>query len=432
MLQRIRIAVIVAMAAITPPIAAAQQRKPLPPEAGTSTIAGRVIDAQTKEPIAGVDVTLATFTSGAARGAVVKTGADGTFEFSDILEGNYMVTSMSSDYVTGCYVNTNSLAPCSGFDLLRDQRRNDIVIALMKTATARGRVVDQQGAPVAGATVRIGVPQQPGNSIAGALVTRTPVVTGADGSFELKGLSPGGWNLELELPIQPGSLRLPIVFYPGVFNSDEATRVELIAGRTNDNLLFTLPEATDSVLTVRVSPGALEFAGVKTSLIRPSPLVVTPISLSDDGIGVVKGLLAGHYAVLAQGSIGDTPWAAFEIANFFPPSFDVSLQMAPAGRIAGRIVAQQGGLPPLNGVRLAASWVYDDVEINPLTFDETDVAADGSFRIGGLFGRRSIRVIGLPSGWSVSSILQGRSDVTSGIDVPLDSTVELTIVVSRQ
>lgn len=76
--------------------------------------------------------------------------------------------------------------------------------------------------------------------------------------------------------------------------------------------------------------------------------------------------------------------------------------------------------------------VEADVEINPSAKDQVPVEADGTFRIDDVFGRRAFTLLRLSPDWRLHSILQGRSEVTSGIDVPLDTTVEVTIVLTRR
>ena len=180
-----------------------------------------------------------------------------------------------------------------------------------------------------------------------------------------------------------------------------------------------------------VAPGVLPIGDIAASLIHTVPFVSRPIKLNDEGIGEIKGLMEGRYFVAARGWIKDKAWAAFAIADFIAPSLDLSLQLAPAGRISGRIVAKAGALPPLTGVVAAATWVHDDAEVNPVTPDQVQVAADGSFRIEGLFGTRTLQLIYLDAGWQVVSVLVGRSEVNT-VDVPLDTTVDMTVVVGRR
>jgi hypothetical protein len=107
--------------------------------------------------------------------------------------------------------------------------------------------------------------------------------------------------------------------------------------------------------------------------------------------------------------------------------------LQPAGRIRGTIVAETGGLPTPLGMRVNAVLVYDDVEINPLEPDQAGVAADGTFQLAGMFGRRRIDVLGLDPQWTVVAVRQGRSNLPSNaVDVPFDTTIEVTIVVGKQ
>lgn len=225
---------------------------------------------------------------------------------------------------------------------------------------------------------------------------------------------------------------LPTVFYPGVFQHDEATPVGFSEGRITGDLNIVVPSTAGNALTVRVAPGPVPLGDVRAALIRSAPLMAKTIALDDQGAGTVKDLLQGRYFVAARGWIKDRAWAAFEVADFVPPSLALSLQMKPAGSITGKIVAQTGGLPPLDGVVVAAGWTHDDVEINPMTPDQVPVEADGSFKIDGLFGQRALRLIGLSPEWAVYAIRRGRSELRGAVDVPLDTTVDITIVVARR
>jgi len=434
MLARIISAIVIVV--MTAAVAVAQQRSrragPQPLDEGTSVIAGTVVDAQSRQPVSGVEITLSMFVGGISRGGVITTDAEGRYSFANIGDGFYMMTARKQDYLNACYLNPEAASPCGSVIVLRDQKRLDINFALIKPATARGRVVDQAGMPIGGATVRMGSPAAPRNEIARAILfSSASAETAKDGTFELHGVPPGEWNLELELKPHAGSIGLPVFFYPGVIRDDEATRVAFSAGRITDNLIFTVAGVAENTLTVRVSSGVVPIADVKASLLKPVPFVSRPIPLNDEGIGEIKGLLESRYFIAARGWINDKAWAAFDLVDFVPPSLDLSLQLMPAGRIKGTIVGRNGTVPPLAGVVVAAPWVHDDVEVNPVTPDESPVSADGSFQVEGVFGRRALRVIGLDASWDVVSVMLGRAEITS-VDVPSDATVEVRIVVSRR
>jgi len=398
----------------------AQQRGPEPLAPGSSAIRGTVIDAQSNTPMANVEVRVfgmpgvsepRTF-----RSSTVRTAADGTFQFVDIAEGSYSVSADRPSHLPSCCTNVN---------LVRDQQRTDVDFRLTPGATARGRVVDTNGRPVASATVNIG-----GTFGGGAATPVRPARTKEDGVFELTRIPPGEWRVEVDLTPSRDDLRPPVIYYPGVLSRAEAGGIELGAGQTLDDLTIVVPSVLATTLTVRVSSPAA--ANTAASILRAAPFLVRPVPLSADGVGTIKGLIEGRYFVAARAWSEGKAFAAFDVVDVAEESREVSLRLQPAGSITGKIVAQRGGLPPVAGVRVAASWIHDDVDINPLVPDQVDVAADGSFRIDSLFGLRQMQLIGLPADWGIQSVLQGRSDVTRGVTVPADSNIDVTIIVARR
>ena len=71
--------------------------------------------------------------------------------------------------------------------------------------------------------------------------------------------------------------------------------------------------------------------------------------------------------------------------------------------------------------------------MNPLDINEAPVAADGTFRLDGLFGTRRLQLIGLGPEWEIRSIVHGRTDVTSaGVSVTADAEADVVITVGRR
>jgi hypothetical protein len=229
-------------------------------------------------------------------------------------------------------------------------------------------------------------------------------------------------------------MRPPLIYHPGVFWRDQAETIEVRTGETIDNLEVVVPRVTENGLTVQVvaSPPVLEHVSV--SVLSAAPLAVHAIGLNEQGAGTIKGLIEGRYFVAGRAWSHDLAFVAFEVVNFVQDSQEVSLHLQRAGRITGRIVAQRGRLPAHDGIRVGAAWVHDDVEINPLVPDNVVAGADGRFTIDGLFGRRKIELGlgGLSPDWRIHSVLRGRADVTTGVDVPPGSTVDLTVIVARR
>ncbi|MBY0492770.1 MAG: carboxypeptidase-like regulatory domain-containing protein [Cyanobacteria bacterium] len=399
---------------------------PIPP--GTSTIRGRLLDSISKAPVAGCTIGANSPGGSATRVSDLA----GTYEFRDITAGDYFLLLQCPAHLFDCLALSGPAAPAARsacqITVLRDQERDDVDFLVTPGAIARGQVLTYDGRPVTRASVRLG------RGMRGeATVRNTPVVTDTEGRFELTNLPAGAWRLEVEIPAEPGGLRPPIVYYPGGLSWEDATGVELEAGEVKDRLTITVPRINENVLTVAVPPADATISSIAVSVLRESPLIVLPINLNAEGIGTIKGIVPGRYFVSARGVSTDRQWAAFEVVDFIEDSYEARLQLLPTGSISGKIVADKGALPPLDGVVAGASWIYDGAEVNPISVDEAPVAADGSFRIDNLFGTRALRLRALGLEWEVAAIRQGRTDVTtSGIVVAPDQTTEATIVLRRR
>ena len=411
--------------------AIAQAPKPEPLAEGTSAIRGTVTDALTKAPIAGCEVRAGHFPHAIPlrpQSSVVMTAADGGYEFAGIADGSYSLMVRCPSHLASCMQpEDRNTPPCGNLTLLKGQQRSDLNFRLMPGAVVRGRVVDGTGRPVPKATVRLGGP-----FIDRPMLFGGSAATNADGTFELSNLPDGAWRLEVDVPPPPDAPRQPTIYYPGVLTRDDAGRVELSAGRVTANITITVPSILESTLTVRVPPPDAMIPSVSVSLIRPSPLMNRPLQLDGEGRTTVRGLTEGRYFVTATGLSPEGLWVAHELVDFIGDA-DISLRLQPAGRIRGRVVTNRGSLPPLTDATVGAVWVDEDVTLNPLAPEESPIAADGTFEIAGLFGRRQLKLLRFDPDWRIHSVLHGRIDVaTTGIVVAPNSTAEVTIVVGRR
>jgi hypothetical protein len=398
----------------------ARQSTPPPAASGTSAIRGRVLDSLTKAPVAGC-----TLRASAAGGLVsALTDQGGAYEIKDVAGGQYFFVVQCPAQLSTCL--GRDLRSCQ-VDVARDQER-DVDFLVAPGAMARGQVMTFDGRPVTRATVRLGrgMRAEPTPPI-------TPTTTDTEGRFKLVNLPAGEWRLEVEIPPVPGGLRPPIVYYPGGLSWEEAVGVTLEAGKVIDRLTIVVPRINENVLTIVMPPADATISNLAVSVLRQSPLAVRQIHLNAEGVGTIKGVLPGRYFVAARAASSDRQWAAFEVVDFIEDSYESRLQLVPTGSISGSIVAESGPLPSLEGAMVAASWIYDGEEVNPLALDEVKAAVDGSFRVDNLFGTRKLQLRGLGVGWDVAAVRQGRADVTTdGIVVVPDTTIEATIVVRRR
>lgn len=400
--------------------------KTLPP--GTGSIYGRVVDAQSGEPLANVSVALAALrTFGGNKQATTDTA--GFYQFANLAEHEYHVRVMDPLYLQACYGATDAAQlACGTVTVLRDQRRTGIDFRLTLAAVLVGRVLDQDGRAVGGANVMAA----PGPSMPSSPFRIGGAQTKADGGFEIRGLPPGDLVLSLDMPVTTDAPRLPTVYYPGVFAAEDAQPIRATGGLVTSGITFRFPKIANRTLTVRVSTPAAGAASVKAWLYRAEPRMVRQIVLDAEGTGRVAGLLEGRYFLAAHGQGDAGPLVAFEVAAVLHDEVELALLLQEPGHITGRVVTDNGGVPPLAGARVAANWTDDGAMIDPLAADEAEVGADGSFRIDGLFGSRSVQLVGLAPEWRVHSIRQGRAAIGDTVDIATGATVDLTIVVARQ
>jgi RNA polymerase sigma factor (sigma-70 family) len=143
-------------------------------------IEGVVRDVQTNQPVAGAAVH-ATSNSPAAELAeenerVVKADAAGKFRFSGLRPGGYELTA---------HEGARSSRVAVGVGVGVAEQQTNIVVLVGGTATIRGKVVDDSGAPAPGVTV----------SATGGGGDSGEATVDAAGAFVLEGLPPGRWAL---------------------------------------------------------------------------------------------------------------------------------------------------------------------------------------------------------------------------------------------
>ena len=259
------------------------------------------------------------------------------------------------------------------------------------------------------------------------------VISGDTGGFEMRGLAPG----QILLRAEPGSgasrnalVSHPPAYFPGVFERRDARRIDVKAGQIIELDFHMPPVYIGSIKTIVSGPQGFTLEHVR--VIRPETNWIRNVKI-DDGVGYADDLREGRYVVVARGRSRDSLLAASQIVQITGGEVRVTLNLAPAARVSGRIIAERGGMPPIDSVRVVATWTDGNIALDPLARDESYVSADGSFGIDGLFGMRTFQVVGLPGDWKVSAVRQGPSDITSsGVDLAAGSAIELSIVLSQQ
>ena len=400
---------------------------------GTASIHGRVVDALSGQPIERAEVLLIdskmeqetrefagrTFTTHVMRVGKTQTGADGSYGFDNISEGSYRLYISHGNYLPSCPGSSNRpRSYCDLINVIADQRVTDAHVSLPRGAIIRGRLLDQQGRPIAGARLSTEHTQQ---SLGGG------GRSGADGRFEIRSV-PAGTML---IRVQPAeAVWHGMMYYPGVHARADALPVTVEPGTT---LEIEIRARDTPVGTIRTTlSGPRGFRVQKMTLATPDAKTLVNMQVSDTGTSVVTDLSEGRYVIAARARAGSRTLAAYQLIIIGVGEYEVPMRLEPTARVRGRVVVDTGGVPPIAGVTVAAHWVSGKLKLDPTGPDRSVVRGNGSFTMQELFGRRQFQLSGLSDEWRVTAVRAGRSDVTSGIDLASGSSTEITIVVSRQ
>ena len=179
-------------------------RKPLPRTAGRrnqwtpASSRDRVINATTGEPVGRVRLFLRPV-SGALPAAgqttpasyTTTTGADGKFAMKDLAPGSYRLSARRNGFVSAEYGAKRTSGTGTILELEKGQSRAGIEFKLTPHSVIAGRVIDETGEPVAGASVRaIRYGYQYGRGRKQAIQTGS-ATTNDLGEYRLFGLAPG-------------------------------------------------------------------------------------------------------------------------------------------------------------------------------------------------------------------------------------------------
>ena len=403
-----------------------QPQTPGAPAPTTASIAGRLLDATTGEPIVGGVVVLREFNSRDQR--VVRTNDTGEFVIVDLPATTYALHASALGYVGRQYGQPHALEPGVPIELRDGETRRQVDVALRPGGAIAGRVTTQDGQPLAFAEVEALRPQ-----LERSLRVLVPVgraESNVRGEFRIIGLPPGHYYIAAIDPADEGTedatgrIRWAQTFYPGTASPGAAEWVRLTSGATLTAVNFPL------LNTSRVS--------VRGQLINPDDgtlatgsLIMRPESNEGLGLGTAESAVV-------------RPDGTFEFANVSPgdyrlrasartvrpgPPLFASLHLEVHGvdfsnavlffnrgaNLFGQVEIASGATrPPPEMTDLWVSAPTTDGSIGS-GLTRSQVLRNGSFSLATPGGNRVIRLEGLPDRWSLEAVFyQGRNV----IDVP--------------
>jgi len=393
----------------------------LPLREGSAGIHGRVLDDLSGKPIADLDVLVFEVDAGGIRGvgprprsAVARTDTAGSFSVSKIASGTYQVRVTGKTHLPICFGGSRELPERCERIQVGDGFQRDVVIVARPAASIMGRVFDHDGRAVSGASVSA--------MCSGAESCLQSIKSDGEGRFEIGAIPTG--DVILSADFAAGSGGVERAFYPGVWKIDEALPIAVISGQPT-NINFRLPKTVMGSISARVTGPA----GYRLDRLELSSQSDQSMQALDGPVVRVDNLREGRYLLHALGSADGRQYVGFKQVDVSDGDTEVIIPLEESGVITGRIIAEQGGVPPLDGRWISAWWVLDDEVVGAV---RADVSVEGAFSFGSIFGDRIFKV-GLAKGWRVVSIRAGGKDVTDDVlHVAPGSRTQITVTVGRQ
>jgi hypothetical protein len=397
--------------------------------AAPASVEGVVIDSSTGRPLSGATVTLRDRT---AAHAVMQTDtrADGTFFFPSVPPASYTFEASHAGYLGNSYGDAAELFP--GFrapsfqEVTAGQRRAGVRIALTPGGVLHGRVMDDRGDVVVGATVQA-FRTQFRNGLRDRVVVQR-ATTDDLGEYRLFMLPAGEYAVAVIDPALSGpSLRpdgVPL-FFPGTLDPTEAQPLLLQPGEIRGAIDFAaLPtkarRVTGSVQGLPPGDAASIFLtprnGTASSFDTSKP----------DGTFEFNNVMPGSYVLVAQ-TVNSRSMVPLEVRN--ADVLNVRLTLGSAFRVPVRVRIE--GHPDGNDPDIGNLYflVRRDPPIAGLDSDTYSPFENGRFSVEVLGGNYRLDLTRTEDFYVKAMTLDGVDVLNSGLRVESSSDSALEILV---
>jgi hypothetical protein len=408
--------------AAKPTSSAAGPSAPAPPKKSGS-IDGTAVSSSSIAPVKKATVALRNTQQNFSYVAVSDTS--GHFQFPSVEPGTYTIGNVSAPgYV---YQPPAGRSAISRITVGEDQHINDLKVLLLPLGAISGKIIDDDGDPLAGATVQaLHYMYSAGTR---RLVGAGNATSDDRGEYRLFDLQPGHYFLRVSqrnpaflAPVNAHSdiqeLGYESIYYPGVGDLSQALRVESTPGGEMIAVDFRLrkvptyhirgqitnpPRQGNIPLRVQPCQSQLEF----------DPTAQNVASIQQDGKFDARGLQPGVYCLItdqnaAQGRNFGHAAATVTVTNRNVD--DLQLTLAPVGDVSGSVQADTQLKSPFTTINILFQGTTSaDRSVS------ARVAADGTFKLMGVApGAHQITVTGVPPDVYLRSLEYDRQDVSNG------------------
>ena len=395
-------------------------------------VEGVVTNSVTGDPVKKASVTLQPF--GPTAHYVTNTDAAGHFQFDSVEPGTYQATATRGGFIPA----PESMQP--GFFLkplvvAEEQKIKDLVVKLLPLAVVSGSVLDEDGDPIARATV-LALAQvftRNGKRLNPAGFAQTNDL----GEYRFLDLVPGRYYIQATAPQRQVNLpphtrsatpeeAYPVTYYPNALKPAQATACQVAPGAQLNNIDFRLHKmrayhvrgkAVDGQTGKPVRNAVVNLQSHELRSYSGGGFVQT----EQDGTFDVRGVVSGSYLVSAQA--GPDGNHTQQIVNVGDQDVDdVLLALEPPLAISGTVRIDG---PPLENKSAIQVYLQSD---DGASGAQTNADNDGNFVLNVAPGVYRIQASGA-AGAYVKAMRFGDQDVSSGrIDLTQKSAGVLTIV----
>ena len=436
---------------------------------GTAVLAGVVLDAE-QAPVRRALVRIA----GDMRvNRAVVTDDEGRFRFTTLPAGRFTITASKAGYPPMSYGAQRPFRPGSGVLLTDGQHKEDIALTLSRGAVLAGRVFDAEGQPMPGVSIQA---WELRTSLSGERTFDMPatgggwVTTDDRGIYRIYGLPPGEYTVgtywafhgvghDARLPTdaeiraafeaaagrpaasQPAAalatgdaldpaarFNYAPVYHPDTVDPLAAAVLSLGPGDVRDGIdirmqLRQMGRIEGTVMGPDGPAGNATMVLFRRSRIR-SLNSTSFWSTRTDGSFVTSSLAPGEYTILSETRTTPKLWASTDVIIAGADPVVVALTLQPAMTFSGRIVVEEGTLPPPDPARVRVGLSFVEGTSSSGRFTVSPVDDAGRFTIEGITAGRfrvnvSIPGAGKPGepAWTVRSVVADGRDVT---DLPIE------------
>lgn len=318
--------------------------------ANEGVIEGQVVDSASGRPVAGATIEIATI----GRPTFSTADADGRYEARGVRPGAYRLTAKAPEYVMTHYGQAGD----SSFDFGTEVEvrggtvTRGIDFRLRQAAALNGRVLDEEGRPIAGVEIELVVDRLlPDGRRAGAVQFAQ---TDEAGAYRLTGIRPGDYKLRAhagrEMPKRRDGRAYRPTFYPEATDAATAQALRLHSGQELFDVNVTM--ATSGLLRVSgrvIDPTRPSVKGIRVILHSMGVTSLDERSAVADAEGrfTIADLPPSTYMVLVDDRT--SPWVG--LVRWMRTSepivvdrdvTDLELRAEQGAHIDGRVVTEAG------------------------------------------------------------------------------------------